>query len=286
MAKVQRGELEMDSGPQGTTLTLRLPRWPGAAPTAADHTSTGSISRPSPLARQPLPALSVLLVDDDEYNIIVLRSLLPSPPLTVRTAVNGRAALECVRESRPDVIFLDVEMPVMGGIEAVAVIRALQRERGEAPSAVVAFSAHDDDLTRQRCLEAGFDLYLAKPASREEVYAVLHGEDPAVAAAVARGTGGGVLVDIDLMPLMPEFLSSRRELALQLASAAAGGEREVVRATAHKLAGSLAMYGFEDASQASLAVEHAAAGDLAELRAKCEALVQMLAQVQPSARPT
>jgi len=183
------------------------------------------------------------------------------------------------------VIFLDVEMPVMGGIEAIGEIRALQRERGEEPSTVVAFSAHDDDVTRQRCLDAGFDLYLAKPASREEVYAVLRGEDPALAAQAARGTGQ-VLVDIELMPLMPEFLSSRRELAQQLASAAAGGDREVVRATAHKLAGSLAMYGFEDASQASLAVEHASAGDLAELRLKCEALVRMLARVEPSARLT
>jgi HPt (histidine-containing phosphotransfer) domain-containing protein len=84
---------------------------------------------------------------------------------------------------------------------------------------------------------------------------------------------------------MPEFLSSRRELAQQLASAAAGGDRETVRKTAHKLAGSLAMYGFEEASQASLEVERAAAGDLAELRLKCDALVRMLAQVQPAARP-
>jgi CheY-like chemotaxis protein len=139
MAKVQRGELTMESGSGGTTLTLRLPRWPGAAPVASDN--TGSISRPSPLTSGPMPELSVLLVDDDEYNIIVLRNLLPSAVLAVRSAVNGRAALECVREERPDVIFLDVEMPVMGGIEAIGVIRALQRERGEEPSTVVAFSA-------------------------------------------------------------------------------------------------------------------------------------------------
>ncbi|MCG2593796.1 response regulator [Ramlibacter sp. XY19] len=283
MARVQRGDLTMESGPEGTTLTLRLPRWPGAAPSQGDN--TGSISRPSPLVSGPLPALDVLLVDDDEYNIIVLRNLLPSPPLKVRTAVNGRAGLDSVRAARPDVIFLDVEMPVMGGIEAIAAIRALQRERGEPPSRVVAFSAHDDEATRQRCLDAGFDLYLAKPASREEVYAVLCGEMPVIEMRDTRASGVDVLVDVDLMPLMPEFLSSRRDLAQQLARAAAGGDREKVRATAHKLAGSLAMYGFEEASQASLEVERAAAGDLAELRLKCDALVRMLAQVQPAAKP-
>jgi HPt (histidine-containing phosphotransfer) domain-containing protein len=58
-----------------------------------------------------------------------------------------------------------------------------------------------------------------------------------------------------------------------------------VRATAHKLAGSLAMFGLQDASRASLEVERAApAADLGELRAKCEALAHMLAQMQPAAR--
>ncbi len=281
MAQVQRGDLDMASGPGGTTLTLRLPLWQSAMPV---HESTPS--RPSPLESGPLPPLSVLLVDDDEYNIIVLKSLLPSPPLTVRTAVNGRAALQSVREARPDVIFLDVEMPVMGGIEAIATIRALQREWGQAPSFVAAFSAHDDDLTRQRCLEAGFDLYLAKPASREEVFAVLRGEDPAEAPHVQAppDDDGTVLVDPDLMPLMPEFLSSRRHLAQQALAAAVQGARDTVRTTAHKLAGSLAMSGFSEASRASLEVEHAATGDLAELKAKCEELVEMLATVQPVAR--
>lgn len=282
MAQVQRGDLVMMSGTSGTTLALRLPLWQAAAP-AHDH---GTPSRPAPLATGPLPELSVLVVDDDEYNIIVLKSLLPSPPLKVRTAVNGRAALQCVREARPDVIFLDVEMPVMGGIEACVLIRELQRERGQMPSTIAAFSAHEDDATRQRCLEAGFDLYMAKPASREEVVAVLRGEDPAEAPHVEAppDDDGTVLVDPELMPLMPEFLTSRRHLAQELMAAAAQGARETVRSTAHKLAGSLAMYGFSEASRVSLEVEDAAAGDLAELRSKCEELLELLATVQPVAR--
>ncbi|QJW84723.1 response regulator [Ramlibacter terrae] len=131
MARVQRGQLTMASGAGETVLTLRLPL-SGEAPA----TSPAGIPVTADAAPEaaPLPPLSVLLVDDDEYNIVVLKSLLPSPPLSVRTAVNGRAALECVREARPDVIFLDVEMPVMGGIEALQAIRALQAERGEPPS--------------------------------------------------------------------------------------------------------------------------------------------------------
>lgn len=283
MARVQRGSLRMASGADGTTLALRLPAW-HAAPPAKPGLAPALSDRPSPAAAE-LPALSVLLVDDDEYNIVVLKTLLPSPPLSVRTAVNGRAALELVRSARPDVVFLDVEMPVMGGIEAVRHIRALQRERGETPSIVAAFSAHDDDATRRQCLEAGFDMYLAKPATREEVYAVLRGEDPA-AAAQAQPQDRRVWIEPGLMPLMPQFLSSRRQLAEELASAAAEGRREALRLTAHKLAGSLAMYGFREASRASRDLEQAAeTEDLGALRARSEALVEMLARAEPAVRP-
>src|SRR3954468_2535041 len=141
MARVQRGALRMTCAEGGTTLSLRLPLWHAAPPV---RSAGGRASRQAAVPANALPALSVLVVDDDEYNIVVLKSLLPGPPLAVRTAVNGRVALELVREQRPDVIFLDIEMPVMDGIEAAQEIRAWQREQGEAPSLVAAFSAHDD----------------------------------------------------------------------------------------------------------------------------------------------
>ena len=286
MARVQRGSLQMASAADGTTLSLRLPAWHAAVPAQAGRAPAPHAA----LRPETLPALSVLVVDDDEYNIVVLKSLLPSPPLSVRTAVNGRAALERAREARPDVIFMDLEMPVMGGMEAAQRIRELQRERGEAASRIAAFSAHDDEATRRLCLDAGFDLYLAKPATREEVFAVLRGQDPSVVAphlgdAPAPG-GRQVWIEPALMPLMPEFLSTRRQMAEELVAAVAAGQRDAIRSTAHKLAGSLAMYGFKEASRASRALERAAdSHDLPALRARCDELVRALADAQPVARP-
>jgi len=279
MARVQRGSLRMACDGDGTTLSLRLPLWHAQVPAAAHGRQPVQVNA---TAGKELPALSVLLVDDDEYNIVVLKSLLPSPPLDVRTAVNGRAALDLVRQARPDVIFLDLEMPIMGGLEAVHRIRELQLERGEPPSRIAAFSAHDDEATRRQSLAAGFDLYLAKPASREEVFAVLRGEDPAVAAASADTR---VRLDPGLLALMPDFLSSRRKLADNLAAAAAQGQRDAIRTTAHQLAGSLSMYGFREASRASRALEQAAATEsLTALRTQADALVLLLEQAEPSAR--
>jgi len=176
----------------------------------------------------------------------------------------------------------------MGGLEAVRAIRALQRERGQKASVIAAFSAHDDDATRKLCLAQGFDLYLAKPSSREEVFAVLCGQDPA-AAAHPPGLGGAdgqVWVEPGLMALMPEFLSSRRQIAEELAAAVADGRRDEIRTTAHKLAGSLAMYGFKAASSASRELEQAATSEeLPALEARCAAITDMLAQARPMARP-
>lgn len=280
MARVQRGSLRMACDGDGTTLSLRLPLWHAQVPAAVHGRQPVQASA---TAGKELPALSVLLVDDDEYNIVVLKSLLPSPPLEVRTAVNGRAALDLVRQARPDVIFLDLEMPIMGGLEAVQRIRELQRERGEPPSRIAAFSAHDDEATRRQSLAAGFDLYLAKPASRAEVFAVLRGEDPALAAAASGDTR--VRMDPGLLALMPDFLSSRRKLADNLAAAAAQGQRDAIRTTAHQLAGSLSMYGFREASRASRALEQAAATEsLPALCTQADALVRLLEQAEPSTR--
>lgn len=274
MARVQRGSLQMRSEGGFTTLSLRLPLWHAAAPTATGQVPQAAAATQS----QPLPPVNVLVVDDDEYNIVVLRSLLPVPPLTVRTAVNGLAALTCVREARPDVIFMDVEMPVLGGLDAVRRIRALERERGDAPSFIAAFSAHDDEATRNACRDAGFDVYLAKPAAREEVHAVLWRRDPATALVRPAVADGHARMEPGLLATLPAFLESRRALARELASAVREGERDKVRSTAHQLAGSLAMYGFRDASHASLDLERAArTEEIAQLQARCDAIDRMLA---------
>jgi HPt (histidine-containing phosphotransfer) domain-containing protein len=117
---------------------------------------------------------------------------------------------------------------------------------------------------------------------------VVHAVSAPVPLSLREGAAppGRVWVEPGLMPLMPEFLSSRRKLGAVLVGAAREGERETVRVTAHKLAGSLAMYGFKEASRASLEVERVAhEEDLEELRERCDALVEMITNVEPVARP-
>ena len=287
MARVQQGELTMQSSADGgTMLELRLPALPaGVAPVAGAR--EGAPAPAAPADARPLPALRVLVVDDDEFNVAFVRSGLPSPPLEVATAINGRAAVQAVTAAfggaAPDVIFMDLEMPVMNGFEAIAQIRALEAAAGRAACKVIAFSSYDDEAIRQRCVRAGFDAYLSKPAPRERIHEILravgagralpeaHGA--AGAAAPAPGPQDPVAVDADVAATMPNFLQTRRALAAELRSALAAADRAEARRLAHKLAGSFALYGFDWAAQASRALQRdAAEGDPAELGRRCEAL--------------
>ena len=283
MSRVQEGELAMrTSVAEGTTLELTLRAVPAGAALVAP-----TVGETSPDARpQALPALRVLVVDDDEFNVMFVRSGLPTPPLVVDTAINGRAAVEAARAHPPDVVLMDLEMPVMDGFEALAALRAADARLGRHTT-VIAFSSHDDEATRERCARAGFDAYLPKPAPRERIHRLLldavagrplgEAAPPAPAAQAA----DPVLVDPDLAGVMVEFLATRRTLAETLAEAIARGERERVRLTAHKLAGSFALYGFRWAEAASRAIEREAPrGALGELARQCDALRAHLTSVE------
>jgi CheY-like chemotaxis protein len=94
MARVQDGELEMQTGPSGTVLTLSCARW--AASAAGPPRRRARRPRCRRRCAGDSPPRRVLLVDDDEYNRLLLLRYLPSPPFTVETAPNGQAAIEAV----------------------------------------------------------------------------------------------------------------------------------------------------------------------------------------------
>ena len=283
MARVQRGSLRMASGPEGTTLSLRLPARHAAVPRAGRPgagTGRGAAHR---------AAAGAVGAGGGRRRIQHRRPQEPAAQPAADGAHRGqrRAALELAREARADVIFLDPEMPVMGGIEAARRIQALQLQRGEEPSRIAAFSAYDDEGTRRQCLQSGFDLYRrsrrrAKRCSRCCAGRTRH----APAAGERRDQGGGRAggagpdaPDARVPVLAPPDgggpCGGRRD-----------GEREAIRVTAHKLAGSPAMYGFRDASRVSRALEQAAESRRTRRAARTlRRARRLLAQAQPEARP-
>ena len=124
-------------------------------------------------ARAPLPAsmmsgelphqrLHVLLAEDNVVNQRIAASLLERRGHRVMIAANGHEAIEAVRRSAFDVVLMDVQMPEMGGLEATAAIRALERGKSTRVP-IIAMTAHAMKGDRERCLDAGMDEYLTKP---------------------------------------------------------------------------------------------------------------------------
>ena len=235
-----------------------------------------------------LPALRVLVVDDDEDNRRLLCRFLPSPPLEIETAADERAALDTVTAKRPDVILLDLEMPVMDGFEAAARVRALERATGRARSTIIGLSAHHDDAVRRRSLDAGCDAYLTKPVSRATLVQTLrdavHAATPAPAAEEGvddARPGDPVAIDPGLESLVAEFLGSRGPVLDELESVLASDERGRLRRLAHRLAGSFGLYGFRwAASQCHRVEQDAEHAERAELAGMLLALRTHLATVE------
>lgn len=143
-----------------------------------------------PAADAPVAAAarSALVVDDQEYNRIVLTEHLQAMGFRVHAAQEGQAALDAAARQSFDVIFLDFNLPGLSGVDVARDIRS-----SNGPSAhalMLATTAFTTPEKRAQCLDAGMDAFLGKPVTRERLASALAGlpplpETPAPAPAAA-----------------------------------------------------------------------------------------------------
>jgi protein-histidine pros-kinase len=123
--------------------------------------------------------LDVLLVEDNPVNQELAERLLKKRGYRVTLANNGAEAVDCFVESFFDLILMDMQMPVMDGIEATESIRSREMRRSWVVSQeykqvyIIAMTANAMDGDRERCLQAGMNDYLAKPIKPAELYAAI-----------------------------------------------------------------------------------------------------------------
>lgn len=228
---------------------------------------------------------TAVVVDDDPLARERLRDLVEEVPLLdlIGEAADGESAVRVVNELRPDVVFLDIEMPVMDGYEAARRLREREQARGLKRCTIVAFSANDDPGIVLKAIAAGCDHYIAKPAPREALWALLAGQTPEASALPSGELNGKspVFVDADLEGTLPAFRLSRMEVLDEMQEALGAGERERFRRLAHQVAGSCALYGFDWASaQCSMLEADAAGGAADELAARVRAVREHIAGVE------
>ncbi len=113
--------------------------------------------------REPCGPL-VLLADDNENTISIISEYLYAHGFKVVTARNGREACDRARESHPDLVLMDIQMPGVDGLEAIGIIRG-DGDRAVSTVPIIALTALAMVGDRERCIQAGADEYLSKPVS-------------------------------------------------------------------------------------------------------------------------
>lgn len=267
-------------------------------------------------AKTDLSALKdyrILLVEDNPINQQVAMDMLGSAGLTADIANNGREAFVLAENRQYDLILMDMQMPIMGGVEASIEIRRLP-EYSNTP--IIAMTANAFDVHRQECLNAGMNDFLSKPVEPERLYETLkrwlpartttatvvapismrkpelrvvegHVKDAAILPDIAgvnvhagvQRLSGRPHAYLRLLEQLIELHGKDHDLILARLQA---GQVEDARRAAHSLKGSSAMLCAEAVSAAALAIEQDidAGLDIAAMAPRFTALADALNDIR------
>ncbi len=175
------GSIGAESQPgEGSTFTVLLPLAHVATDTSAQT--------PAPIEPQARPdgrSLRVLAAEDNTVNRLVLQTLLAQLGVEPTIVTNGAEAVEAFGRAGWDLILMDVQMPVMDGLQATRQIRALEAARGATPTCIIALTANAMAHQTADYIAAGMDGSLGKPIEIARLYEIITASDVATRRAAA-----------------------------------------------------------------------------------------------------
>jgi CheY-like chemotaxis protein len=214
-------------------------------------------------------SLNILLAEDGLINQKVAVNLLKQRGHRVTVANNGQEALAALGSESFDVVLMDVQMPVMDGFEATAIIRDREKKTG-AHIPIIALTAHAMKGDRERCLEAGMDGYIAKPIRAKNLYKAIEmtaakvwgfqPQDNATADEkealdrdkILEQTGGN---EETLKEIVELFAAESAKLMKRIRDAITSEDASELQRAAHTLKGSIRIFGAERPAAAALRLE-------------------------------
>jgi protein-histidine pros-kinase len=226
------------------------------------------------------PPLKILLVEDNPVNQELATRLLERQSHRVTLANNGVEAVDLFDSTQYDVILMDMQMPVMGGVEATEAIRAREMRRSWVvsheirPVYIIAMTANVMASDHDRCIEAGMNDYVAKPLRPADLYAALArsragGTDISIDSGIAPARAGGQL---DLAAALrdigePELFATMAGMFLsewathlgRLRAALDSADARELRLHSHTVKSLLAMFHAENARRFAAEIEQTVA---------------------------
>jgi len=237
------------------------------------------------------PRLRILMAEDSIGNQRLARAVLEQHGHEVILAENGQEAIDAYRSSAFDVVLMDVQMPVMDGFEATALIREEESSRGER-TPIIALTARALRGDAERCLQAGMDDYVSKPFRPRELLGAIARNLPEGDAGHVQPAATSAIVpaeEIDRVralehvegdaALLEELVDFIRDaspgLLDELDQAMASGQAEDIRRKAHAVKNAVGVVGENAAHQCALQAEMAAEN------ADLESLPELVSQCRP-----
>jgi CheY-like chemotaxis protein/HPt (histidine-containing phosphotransfer) domain-containing protein len=222
-----------------TALTRRAPECSALA------------AAPQPTEKATHRPLRILSAEDTPVNQTLTVRMLEKQGHSVRVVGDGRAAVEALSQEAFDLVLMDIQMPVMDGLEATAVIRQQEKARGTY-TPIIAMTAHAMQADRERCLAAGMDDYIAKPVKAAELSAAIgrltvdavRSDAPAVNPPIDLPAALGIVEgDRELLrDLLTLFLEDYPKSIAELHDAISSGDAQRIERLAHNLKGAVGSF--------------------------------------------
>jgi PAS domain S-box-containing protein len=182
LVKLMGGDIGVESEPDvGSCFWFEIPLVKGSPATenlvetgpATDRAApvTGQLHDQTPASPRPGSGARILIAEDSPANQMVALAMLKRAGYHIDTVMNGKEAVESLRNLPYDLVLMDISMPEMNGMEATTVIRGLAGDKGRIP--IVAMTAHAIKGDREKFLAAGMNDYISKPVDKQLLLEVL-----------------------------------------------------------------------------------------------------------------
>ena len=166
------GEIGLESGSKGSTFWFTVPVKEVTDIDAFDELANQTYEIPEEKAVYALRGAQIMLAEDEPINRVLTETLLRQAGVEVTAVENGQLAVREAKKRCYDVILMDVQMPVMDGLEATRKIRDHERQHG-GHQCIIALTALAMQGDREKCLQAGMDDYLTKPVEKADLIDIL-----------------------------------------------------------------------------------------------------------------